>query len=125
MQKIQLVFYFIILLIGLGNSAQNALSHNAEWGARSTRDVLLSRDIVTEKFKALRVVSYDYEFKQKPPRFSHPRTITKIVVTDQYTDGDGGYATLKSGGPSTDHVVLHLKSQRGHGYNFVIDIYGQ
>lgn len=55
----------------------------------------------------------------------HPRTITQIVVTDIYTDGDGGYASLKSGGPGMDFAVIHLKSQRGHGYHFTIDFYGQ
>lgn len=46
-------------------------------------------------------------------------------MTDIYTDGDGGYASLKSGGPGMDFAVIHLKSQRGHGYHFTIDFYGQ
>ncbi|XP_036331425.1 probable salivary secreted peptide [Rhagoletis pomonella] len=100
-------------------------SHNVIWGARSSRDVLIKREIVKETFKPLRIVSSDYEFKQKSDRNPYPRTITQIVVTDQYTDGDGGYATLKSGGPGMDFAVIHLKSQRGHGYHFTIDIYGQ
>lgn len=40
-------------------------SHNEIWGARSSRDVLIKREIVKETFKPLRVVSSDYEFRQK------------------------------------------------------------
>lgn len=40
-------------------------SHNAIWGARSSRDVLIKREIVKETFKPLRIVSSDYEFRQK------------------------------------------------------------
>ncbi|XP_018804019.1 PREDICTED: probable salivary secreted peptide [Bactrocera latifrons] len=100
-------------------------SHNEVWGARSSGDVLIKREIVKETFKPLRVVSSDYEFRQKADSIVHPRTITQIVVTDIYTDGDGGYASLKSGGPGMDFAVIHLKSQRGHGYHFTLDFYGQ
>lgn len=60
----------------------------------------------------------------QPKDLSYDRTITRIVVTDQYDNGNGGYAKLKDGGPSTNYAIIHFKSQRNHGYNFVIDIYG-
>lgn len=50
--------------------------------------------------------------------------ITFIKGTDQYVNGNGGYATLVSGGPNYNEVVLNLKSQRNHGYNFIIEMWG-
>ncbi|XP_050324356.1 probable salivary secreted peptide [Bactrocera neohumeralis] len=124
------ILLLLCILMGLNENvfvepATIPESHNEVWGARSSRDVLIKREIVKETFKPLRVVSSDYEFRQKADGIVHPRTITQIVVTDIYTDGDGGYASLKSGGPGMDFAVIHLRSQRGHGYHFTIDFYGQ
>ncbi|KAM7345001.1 putative salivary secreted peptide [Cochliomyia hominivorax] len=105
--------------------SENSESHNYVWGARSQRDVHLSRQIVMDKAKTMRIISGDYEYRPKPSDLHYGKTITQIQITDQYNNGNGGYATLKDGGPSTNYAVIHLKSQRNHGYNFIIDIYGQ
>lgn len=44
-------------------------SHNEVWGTRSSRDVLIKREIVKDTFKPLRVVSSDYEFRQKVSQY--------------------------------------------------------
>ncbi|KAI8128492.1 putative salivary secreted peptide [Lucilia cuprina] len=106
----------------LAAKSENINTHDAIWGARSQRDVHMSRQIVMDKAKTMRVISGDYELVIC---IMVRRTITQIQVTDQYKNGNGGYATLKDGGPSTNYAVIHLKSQRNHGYNFIIDIYGQ
>ncbi|TMW42696.1 hypothetical protein DOY81_012225 [Sarcophaga bullata] len=111
--------------LSLAAKSENTDSHNAVWGARSQRDVHLSRQIVADKAKTMRIISGDYEYRPKPGDLNFGKTITQIQVTDQYTNGNGGYAKLKDGGPSTNYAVIHLKSQRNHGYNFIIDIYGQ
>ncbi|XP_068146839.1 probable salivary secreted peptide [Drosophila tropicalis] len=101
---------------GAGRGGSNSIT----WGARKYRDTLLSREILTEKSRFLRVVTRDYVFRQK-----WPRTITQIVITDQIRNGEGGYATLVAGGPMATYAKIHFKSQRNNGFSFIVDIYGQ
>lgn len=52
--------------------------------------------------------------------------ITQVVVSDQYVNGKGGYATFAAGGPNQHFVKIHFTSQGiRQGYNFIVDIYGQ
>lgn len=51
--------------------------------------------------------------------------IRAIFIKDNYSDGNGGYPTLKSGGVGQRFVKIKLKSQRGSGFNFTITIYGR
>ncbi|XP_023308213.2 probable salivary secreted peptide [Lucilia cuprina] len=131
LNKLKILLILIILNVLLTHKdvlaakSENINTHDAIWGARSQRDVHMIRQIVMDKAKTMRVISGDYEFRPKPGDLHYGRTITQIQVTDQYKNGNGGYATLKDGGPSTNYAVIHLKSQRNHGYNFIIDIYGQ
>uniref|UniRef100_A0A1A9X4F4 Salivary secreted peptide n=1 Tax=Glossina brevipalpis TaxID=37001 RepID=A0A1A9X4F4_9MUSC len=111
--------------ISRSGSDEEVLCHNITWGARSPRDVHLSRHVIAEKAKTMRVITKDFSYQPKPGELAYERTITQIVVTDNYTNGNGGYAVLKDGGPSTYFALIHLKSQRGHGFNFTIDFYGQ
>lgn len=64
----------IIILIVLLNSlkyeaevvaAKIENTHDAEWGASSQRDVHLSRQIVMDKAKTMRVISGDYVYRPK------------------------------------------------------------
>lgn len=52
-------------------------------------------------------------------------TITFIDIKDQYQDGNGGYASLLNGGPGNKDVTMHFKSQRNHGFNFIVEIFGK
>lgn len=56
--------------------------------------------------------------------YSGAARITYIKCTDQYVNDNGGYATLLGGGVGYNDVKIHLKSQRGHGFNFIVQIYG-
>lgn len=51
------------------------------------------------------------------------RPISAIQAIDQYTNGNGGYAMLQQGGVGQNSTTIHLKSQRGHGFNFIVEIY--
>ncbi|XP_061390370.1 probable salivary secreted peptide [Musca vetustissima] len=102
----------------------NGDSHHVTFGAQSPREVHLGRYTAMERYKPVKIVEGDFVYRPKPNDLQYGRTITRIVITDQYDNGNGGYATLKDGGPSTNFAIIHFKSQRNHGYNFVVDIYG-
>lgn len=51
--------------------------------------------------------------------------IKAIFVKDNYVDGNGGYPTISAGGVGQRFVKIKLKSQRSHGFNFTITIYGR
>ncbi|XP_053679509.1 probable salivary secreted peptide [Anopheles nili] len=97
-------------------------SHNYFWGARDPRDVLLNRTIAVRSGTILQVKSIDLVY---PLKGQQGRNISAISVTDQYINGNGGYASLYAGGIGFNYTTVHLKSQRGHGYNFIVEIYGR
>ncbi|CAD7086231.1 unnamed protein product [Hermetia illucens] len=98
-------------------------SHNVTFGTIRANDTLLDRELVVKKYKLLQIVSDDYEYPRKG--YYNSFNITGIRCTDQYTNGDGGNATLLKGGPGANEVKLHLKSKRNHGFKFVIEVYGR
>ncbi|XP_047539261.1 probable salivary secreted peptide [Vanessa atalanta] len=51
--------------------------------------------------------------------------IKAIFIKDNYIDGTGGYPTISSGGVGQRFVKIKLKSQRSHGFNFTVTIYGR
>ncbi|KAG7296555.1 hypothetical protein JYU34_020347 [Plutella xylostella] len=51
--------------------------------------------------------------------------IRAIYVKDNERDGTGGYPSISSGGVGQRFVKIKLKSQRGHGFNFTVTIYGR
>ncbi|XP_050101492.1 probable salivary secreted peptide [Anopheles aquasalis] len=97
-------------------------SHNYFWGVRDPRDVLLNRTIAVRSGTILQVKSIDLVY---PLKGQQGRNISAISVVDQYINGNGGYASLYAGGIGYNYTTVHLKSQRGHGYNFIVEIYGR
>ncbi|XP_049547843.1 probable salivary secreted peptide [Anopheles darlingi] len=97
-------------------------SHNYFWGVRDPRDVLLNRTIAVRSGTILQVKSIDLVY---PLKGQQERNISAITVLDQYINGNGGYASLYAGGVGYNYTTVHLKSQRGHGYNFIVEIYGR
>ncbi|XP_058061867.1 probable salivary secreted peptide [Anopheles bellator] len=97
-------------------------SNHFYWGVRDPRDVLLNRTIAVTSGTFLRVKSIDLEY---PIKGQLGRNISAITVLDQEINGNGGYASLYNGGVGYNHVKVHLKSQRSHGYNFIVEIYGR
>lgn len=49
--------------------------------------------------------------------------IHQITLQD-LKSGNGSTAQLTAGGPGFNYTKIHMKSARNHGYNFIIDIYG-
>ena len=37
---------------------------------------------------------------------------------------DGGYVQLRKGGPGFRNVTLHVKSDRNHGLNYTVEVFG-
>nr|AYV99534.1 venom polypeptide [Dolopus genitalis] len=117
--------YFGILALALVAcvAVSNAQSNNMSWGSIGPGDSLLDRQIISKPSKWLRIVTQDYTFP--PPGSVQNRLITGIRVTDQYTNGKGGYASLYAGGPGYNSVTIHLKSQRSQGFKFIVEIFGR
>ncbi|CAD7086116.1 unnamed protein product [Hermetia illucens] len=113
----------IVLLAVLAYFACNSSASNSTWGHIGPYDPILDHAIVVKKGKWLRIVTKDYDYPKKGGY--NYKNITGIRVIDQYTNGNGGMATLLKGGPGFRNVTIHLKSQRSHGFNFIVDIYGR
>ncbi|XP_036332664.1 probable salivary secreted peptide [Rhagoletis pomonella] len=118
------LFFAFIAFIALFAvvAANSTLSHDLILGTRIPGDQHLIRKVAFAKSAIMQKKRGDFIYEQKGvPR---PAKITYMMVKDQYTNGNGGYATLTNGGPGFDHVELHFTSQWWRGYNFVVDVYG-
>ncbi|XP_076277362.1 putative salivary secreted peptide [Lasioglossum baleicum] len=96
-------------------------SHHLIVGSRVPGDRLVLRQSVIEKSSWMQVISITR-------RFNTTRTwekITQVRALDQKTNGNGAYASLLSGGPGFNNVTLKFKSQRGHGINFIVELYAR
>ncbi|XP_052869364.1 probable salivary secreted peptide [Anopheles cruzii] len=109
----------LVLMFGCLVASQ---SNHFYWGVRDPRDVLLNRTIAVASGSFLRVKSIDLEY---PIKGQQGRNISAITVLDQEINGNGGYASLFAGGIGYSYTTVHLKSQRSHGYNFIVEIYGR
>ncbi|XP_046396570.1 probable salivary secreted peptide [Ischnura elegans] len=87
-------------------------------------DQLLMRTQVKQKGQFLSYVDMDFMY---PPVIGYEFTevIHCIKVTDKVSDGNGGYATIKSGGLNQNAVTINLRSQLGKGIEFILEVYGQ
>ncbi|XP_077294012.1 putative salivary secreted peptide [Arctopsyche grandis] len=110
------------LLGANANKASNNSHHLIVGNVTPVRDTEIFHQIVTKSSSLLRVVVEDVTYP--PPGVVPLYTITCIRALDQYMDGEGGYATLKEGGVGFKNVTLHLKSQRGNGFNFIVEVWG-
>ncbi|XP_001850045.2 probable salivary secreted peptide [Culex quinquefasciatus] len=97
-------------------------SHHYQWGFRGPYDVLLNRTIAIKSSSMLQVKTMDLYY---PLKGQLGRNITFMNVTDQYINGKGGYASLLAGGVGFNNTKIHLKSQRGNGFSFIVEIYGR
>ncbi|GAB0088307.1 probable salivary secreted peptide [Sergentomyia squamirostris] len=101
-----------------------AQSHHIQWGNVTHYDILLHRDFVRKSSSWLQVVSTDVNYPLANSTQPRNRTITCIRAQDQYINGKGGFATLRAGGVGFNHTTVHFKSQRGQGFDFILEIYG-
>ncbi|KAL2714094.1 hypothetical protein V1478_016651 [Vespula squamosa] len=95
-------------------------SHNLTIGYRIPGDRLVLRQNVSKKSSWMKVVTSENTFN-----ISKYDRITMIGAYDQKTDGTGAYPSLVKGGPGYNNVTLRFKSQRNHGINFVVEVYGR
>lgn len=116
--KLQVFF----LLLGFAALMGLTSSTNVTWGNVGPYDLLLHYDIVKKSSSLFQVVTLDVTY---PNAYQYNnRTITAIRVTDQVPGEKGGYAQLYSGGVGFNHVTVHFKSQRGKGFNFILEVFG-
>ncbi|XP_043461988.1 probable salivary secreted peptide [Leptopilina heterotoma] len=92
-------------------------SHNFSTGARHWDDKLLFKTNVIEPSKWLRKVVVER-------RFNVTGYISQVAAYDHKNDGTGAHVALTAGGPQAQYVTLRFKSERGHGINFDVEIYG-
>lgn len=97
-------------------------SNNYFYGTKNPYDVVLNRTIANKSSSMLQVKTMDLVY---PIKGQLGRNITGISIVDQYINGKGGYAYLTAGGPGYNHTTIHLKSQRGNGFSFIVEIYGR
>uniref|UniRef100_R4FL28 Putative conserved secreted protein n=1 Tax=Rhodnius prolixus TaxID=13249 RepID=R4FL28_RHOPR len=124
---IKLVF---LLILGLSASVWaypktecgSGPNHDLVQGFKQPGDRLLYTTRVQMPKAFLRVQTYDFKWPDRSWPVYH---ITKFEVLDQFHDGSGGCAFLTGGGPGTNDLKLHLKTQRGGSFEFIINIYGR
>ncbi|XP_077288526.1 putative salivary secreted peptide [Arctopsyche grandis] len=110
---------FVLLAIA---SCVIAQSNHFEIGQKGINDRRLHYEIVQKSSSVLQVVTKDITFPAAGS--TNMAMITYIKAYDQYTNGNGGYCTLIGGGVGYQTAKLHFKSQRGHGFNFILEIWG-
>ncbi|XP_043252841.1 probable salivary secreted peptide [Colletes gigas] len=101
------------------NNATNK-SHNLVIGYRMPGDRLVLRQSVVKNSSWMQIVT-----DQKSVSVSKFYRISMINARDMKTDGNGAFATLVSGGLGFNNATLRFKSQRGHGINFVLEVYAR
>lgn len=99
-----------------------AACHNSTWGFVGPYDVILHHSIRRKSSSFLQIVTEDVKFPF--PNQVNNRTITAIRVLDQLPKSKA-YAQVYSGGINYNHTMIHFKSERGKGFNFVLEIYGR
>lgn len=97
-----------------------AQSHNLIVGSRMPGDRLVLSQAVVKNSSWMRIVTETKTF-QAP----HNERITLVEALDQRTDGTGAYASILNGGPGHNSVTIRFKSQRGHGIDFVVNLYAR
>ncbi|XP_015429116.1 PREDICTED: probable salivary secreted peptide [Dufourea novaeangliae] len=120
-----LIVTFIIAITAEVNSsadykAANNQSNHLAVGYRVPGDRLVLRQNIIKKSSWMQVV-----VEEKTFYVSGNEQITLVQALDQKTNGNGAHASLTAGGPGHSNVSLRFKSQRGHGINFVVEVYAR
>ncbi|CAH1403639.1 unnamed protein product [Nezara viridula] len=104
------------------NSCGNEKIHNYQFGQRTPYQRLLYVDHPKYESKLMRVRSEELTYPVKGQLSGG--MIGYIEVLDMKSNGNGGCVYIKNGGVGSTFVTLKLKSQRNHGMEFMIRIYG-
>ncbi|XP_012535213.2 probable salivary secreted peptide [Monomorium pharaonis] len=95
-------------------------SHHLIVGYRMPGDRLALRVGVTKNSGWMKV-----QVVEKTFNVSMWERITMVEALDQKTNGNGAYANILRGGPGYSNVTIKFKSQRGHGINFIVNLYSR
>ncbi|XP_033334144.2 putative salivary secreted peptide [Megalopta genalis] len=100
--------------------ASNNKSYNLSIGYRQPGDKLMLRENVVVSSSWMQVKTVTKKFN-----VSQWYRITLVEAIDQKTNGNGARPSLIAGGPGYSNVTLKFTSQRGHGINFVVNVYAR
>ncbi|XP_076675820.1 putative salivary secreted peptide [Andrena cerasifolii] len=103
-----------------GSQSNKDSSHDLVVGYRLPGDRLVLRQSVIKNSSWMRVVVVEKSFS-----ISEFDRITLLQALDQKTNGNGAYASILEGGPGHSNVTMRFKSQRGHGINFIVELYSR
>lgn len=117
--QVKMKFLFCLAFLTL---ASFAACTNSTWGYVNPYDVILHHSIRRKSSSFMKIVTEDVKFPF--PYQVNNRTITAIRVLDQVPNSKA-YAQIYGGGVNFNHTIVHLKSERGKGFNFVLEIYGR
>ncbi|KAL0106969.1 hypothetical protein PUN28_015471 [Cardiocondyla obscurior] len=95
-------------------------SHHMVVGYRMPGDRLILRENIIKSSKWMQIVTVE-----KTYNCSQWERFTMIQALDQKTNGNGAYPSILYGGPGHNNVTIKLKSQRGHGINFIVQLYAR
>ncbi|XP_047354837.1 probable salivary secreted peptide [Vespa velutina] len=95
-----------------------AKSHNLTIGYRKPGDRRVHTQNIVKKSSWMRIVTAEVSINTSS-------IINMVGVYDQKTDGTGAFPSVLKGGPGNRNVTLRFKSQRGHGINFVVEVYAR
>nr|WDQ26750.1 venom peptide [Acharia stimulea] len=98
-------------------------SHDLILGNARTGDRVLFMG--NEKKYGFPFVTRTTDFVFPEQGVSNYARITSINIKDKFTNGKGGTATIVDGGLGQTFVKIKFTSQRGHGYDFDVNIFGQ
>ncbi|KAH0955550.1 hypothetical protein HN011_011458 [Eciton burchellii] len=102
------------------NYAAPNKSHNLIVGYRMPGDRLVLKQVVVKNSSWMKVSVIEKTFN-----VSTWERITLLKALDSKTNGNGAYASIVRGGPGHSNVTIKFKSQRGHGINFVVEVYAR
>ncbi|XP_015591250.1 probable salivary secreted peptide [Cephus cinctus] len=102
------------------DTANSRQSNHLILGSRIPGDRLAVQQSVVKSSSWMQVTTREQTFST-----SGYGLITQIQALDQKTNGNGARAIVTAGGPGQNYVTLRFKSQRGHGINFLVQIYAR
>ena len=111
--------FTILLVASFAVAVFCAKSHHLEVGGRPFADHLLAKEHIFKSSKILRVITDTWTYSGGPYT-----NITFIKALDQKDNGDGAHAAIINGGIGRNTVTLKFKSERNHGIDFMVEIYG-
>ncbi|XP_018401030.1 PREDICTED: probable salivary secreted peptide [Cyphomyrmex costatus] len=100
--------------------AENNKSHHLIVGYRMAGDRVVLKENIIKNSSWMKV-----QIVEKTFNISRNERITLVEALDQKTNGNGAHASILNGGPGHNFVSMRFKSQRGHGVNFALNLYGR